>query len=437
MKRAFQEGEEDPSKRVRTEGQPNRTIYFGSLHPATTIAEICDFVSGGNLESVRVLNQKNCAFVTFVEMDAAVAFHEECSKNPPVVHGRKLHVGWGSSKPIAPDVQEAVQNGASRNVFFGGLPAERMHEAWLRSVLAPFGAIDCVDVLLQKKIVFVHFATIQSAIKVVQTLAMEPQWQSVRVNFGKDRCTSTGKKRTHSGLGSLDLSWGQSLGPLGGPLAAPLGSISLPRAPEANDFGNRTVYLGGSVDDITPKDVCDQVWGGALESVKVLPDKKCAFVTFLDSRAAAFFAARAQSNRGEFSVKGKIFKVGWGKARPMHPEIQQGVQQGATRNVFLGNIDDNLTAQQIADDLSTFGPIEKINIVGDKKIAFVNFTSILHAIHCVKELRNESSRLHQSGYGKFRVNYGKDRCARTDPPVIRNRQDQAPFGQHENDISYS
>merc|ERR1712130_368765 len=180
--------------------------------------------------------------------------------------------------------------------------------------------------------------------------------------------------------------------------------------PQAN-FGNRTIYLGGFTEELTLRDLCDTVRGGLLDNVKSLPEKKCAFVTFIDPRSANMFFQRAQLSNGEFVVKGKRLKVGWGKSRKLSPDICEAIHRGATRNVFLGNIDETTTEERLSEDLAQFGTIEKINVLPAKKIAFVNFTSISDAISCVNALRSEDHHLHTAGYGNFRAHYGKDRCA--------------------------
>lgn len=191
-------------------------------------------------------------------------------------------------------------------------------------------------------------------------------------------------------------------------------------------MGNRTIYLGGVNEDITIRDICDHVRGGLIDHVKVLAEKKCAFVCFVEARSAMYFYQRT-SRSGELVVKGKPLKVGWGKSRNLHSDIAAAIsQQGATRNVFLGNIDDTVTESKLMADLSKHGHIEKINVLPSKNIAFINFSSIQAAINVVKELKSEGSELCNMGYSKFRANYGKDRCA-SDAAVPRTYNQ--PYGQ--------
>lgn len=43
-------------------------------------------------------------------------------------------------------------------------------------------------------------------------------------------------------------------------------------------------------------------------------------------------------------------------------------QSGATRNVYLGNLDETVTEQSLRDDLSRFGPIDQVKIVRGKSL---------------------------------------------------------------------
>lgn len=100
-------------------------------------------------------------------------------------------------------------------------------------------------------------------------------------------------------------------------------------------------------------------------------------------------------------MKSKRMKIGWGKPSQLPVSISIAVAKGASRNVYIGSLDDYVTKESLDDDFNEFGEIELINIVGEKKIGFVSFTDITCAIKAVE--------FHRSA-GRLRVNYGKDRC---------------------------
>jgi RNA recognition motif-containing protein len=84
------------------------------------------------------------------------------------------------------------------------------------------------------------------------------------------------------------------------------------------------------------------------------------------------------------------------------------VQNGGSRNVYLGNIDETITEDKLRQDFGEYGDIELVNTLKEKNCAFVNFTSIASAVRAIDGIRSKDE------YKKFRINYGKDRCG--NPP---------------------
>jgi RNA recognition motif-containing protein len=103
------------------------------------------------------------------------------------LHDQELRVGWGKATPIPQSIAVAVhQQGATRNVYLGNLDEDTTEQS-LRDELSRFGPIDQVKIVRDKAIAFVHFLSIATALKVVQALSQEEEWQGKRINFGKDR----------------------------------------------------------------------------------------------------------------------------------------------------------------------------------------------------------------------------------------------------------
>ncbi|GME79879.1 unnamed protein product [Ambrosiozyma monospora] len=167
---------------------------------------------------------------------------------------------------------------------------------------------------------------------------------------------------------------------------------------------SRTVYLGNVPSDITYNELLNHVRSGTVESLKLLPSKNCAFISFLDENSAMLFHSDAILKR--LTINNHDIKIGWGKPTPVHPVVASCVARyNATRNVYLGNLDENVTEEELYRDLEEYGPIDTIKILHEKKIAFVHFTSILAAIRCVQSLPLVEQ------YKDRKVFYGKDRCA--------------------------
>ena len=53
----------------------SRTVYLGNIPPDTPAEEILGHVRSGQIESVRLLPDKNCAFISFLDGSSATHFH--------------------------------------------------------------------------------------------------------------------------------------------------------------------------------------------------------------------------------------------------------------------------------------------------------------------------------------------------------------------------
>lgn len=150
-------------------GVPNataRTVYIGNLPATASVDELLNLVHFGPLESIRVLPEKSCVFLSFLEGQTAASFHADATIKKLSLHGQELKIGWGKPSPVPAQVQLAIQqSNASRNVYLGGLD-EGMTEEMLRDELSRFGLIDQVKIVRDKNIGFVHFLSISVATKV-------------------------------------------------------------------------------------------------------------------------------------------------------------------------------------------------------------------------------------------------------------------------------
>ncbi|KAF9222423.1 hypothetical protein BS17DRAFT_818733 [Gyrodon lividus] len=417
-------------------GTPNgtaRTVYIGNLPATASVDELLNLVHFGPLESIRVLPEKSCVFLSFLDGQTAASFHADATIKKLSLHGQELKIGWGKPSPVPAQVQLAIQqSNASRNVYLGGLD-EGMTEEMLRDELSRFGLIDQVKIVRDKNIGFVHFLSISVATKVVNTLPTEPAWAGRRVGYGKDRCAYIPKSQQAAAQAaqaaaaqslvaqSATLSPNSAV-PFGGsnPFVGPFSPYS-PFSPDGMSMGagvgmqgmNRTVYLGNIHPETTTEDLCNAVRGGVLQSVRYMQDKHIAvgvlFVTFVDP-AAAFTFFQVSSYQG-LTLNNRRLKIGWGKnSGPLPPSLALAVHSGATRNVYLGNIEDfeSFSEEKLKRDFGEYGDIELVNFLKEKNCAFVNFTNVSNAIKAIDGIKNKPD------YANLRVAHGKDRCA--NPP---------------------
>ncbi|KAJ3121085.1 hypothetical protein HK098_003982 [Nowakowskiella sp. JEL0407] len=407
---------------VQVENANMRTVYIGQLPPAATAEDICNLIKTGMLEHIKLLEEKNCAFVSFIDPVAANAFVAESMTRSMSIHSVAIRVGFGNKfVPVPSDVLAAVSVGASRNVFVGNVD-EGIDENYLREEFGKFGPIESIKILRDKGYAFIHMCSIATAVKAVSSLPSESAWEGKKLGYGKDRCAvqKPGQTPQSNGMqGGMQMGMGPAMQPgmnmMGGMgYQYPMGGGFM----DANQ--NRTIYLGNLAAEVTLKDICDSVRGGILEKVKLSADKRYAFVTFIDPNAATALYNRGNSPTEGVVIKGKRARVNFGKASFLPVHIQAAIMtNGATRNVYIGNINtDIFTAQKLNNDFQMYGEIELVNVVPEKNAGFVNFTDIASAIKAVEDKREDEE------YKIYKVNFGKDRCG--GPPRQRPNNGNQP-----------
>jgi len=406
--------------------QTGRTVYVGNLPADASVDELLNLVRFGPLESVRVLPEKSCVFISFLDGSTAAAFHADATVKKLSLHGQELKIGWGKASPVPSQVMLSItQSNASRNVYLGALD-DGMTEEQLRDDLSRFGLIDQVKIVRDKNIGFVHFLSISTATKVVATLPTEPAWAGKRVNYGKDRCAYVPKSQqaaaaaaqvaaaqslvAQSAAASLQSFPHSPFSPYPEMPTTPAGAAMLASMAAAGGTGlNRTVYLGNIHPDTSTEDLCNAIRGGVLQSIRFMPDKHIAFVTFVDP-TAAFTFYQVATYQG-LTLNNRRLKIGWGKnSGPLTPALALAVHSGATRNVYIGNVEDfdTFSEEKLRRDFGEYGDIELINFLKEKNCAFVNFTNISNAIKAIDGVKNKPD------YAGLRIAHGKDRCA--NPP---------------------
>jgi len=405
----------------------SRTVYLGNIPPETSPEEILSHVRSGQIESVRLIPDKNCAFISFIDGSSATHFHSDAILKKLSIRGQDIKVGWGKPSQVPTSVALAVQqSGASRNVYLGNLP-EDITEAELREDLGKFGPIDTVKLVREKAIGFVHFLSIGNAIKAVAQLPQEPKWQSPRrVYYGKDRCAYVSKTQQQNAAQYLGIAPGYAHVLNGADrdlISNALAQQSVAAAAVAttaggvNNLGNRTVYLGNIHPETTIEEICNVVRGGLLHHIRYIPDKHICFVTFIDPTSAASFYAL--SNLQGLMIHNRRLKIGWGKhSGALPPAIALAVSGGASRNVYIGNLDESWSEERLRQDFSEYGEIELVNALREKSCAFVNFTNIANAIKAIEAIRGREE------YRRFKINFGKDRCGNPPRQTNSNHQQQ-------------
>lgn len=415
---------------------PSRTVYLGNIPSTISYKELLDYVRTGVVEEVKILSEKMCAFVSFVDENDALLFHSDAILKRLNIEGRDIKIGWGKPQPIDPIVRAGITNdGATRNVYIGKLNTNKaLCEKWgadpkevlatkekLYEDLSQFGEIESIKIVEDRGIAFVHFTSIFAAIKVVANIAsIDPYYSNKKVFYGKDRCAFITKTQQHNVAQFLGIQPGmESLMENNRELisqtllqqSAAAAAIAT-SAGGANNLGNRTVYLGNLPKNVKLEEICNAVRGGLLQNIKLLNDRHVCFVTFIDPTAAAQFYA--MSSLHGLTIHNKRCKIGWGKhSGPLPNPIALAVSRGASRNIYLGNINFEEDSKSetpifIEENLrpmfEEYGIVEQINFLYEKNCCFINFANISNAILAIDKIKSNPH------FKDLKINFGKDRC---------------------------
>ncbi|CAH6720116.1 RNA-binding protein Mrn1p [[Candida] jaroonii] len=423
---------------------PSRTVYLGNIPNDIEPHELLDYVRSGILENVKILPSKNCAFISFIDHQSALLFHSDCILKKLNIKGHDIKIGWGKDSPILPAVLESIQrDGATRNVYLGNLnnpiTGNLITENELRDDLSCYGIIDSIKIIPDKGIAFIHFLSILSAIRCVGNLPLKEKYLGKKCFYGKDRCAFITKTQQHNAAQYLGLAPGMEhivtaadrefISSALVQQSAAAAQIAT-HAGGANNLGNRTVYLGNLHQDSSVEEICNVVRGGLLQSIRYLKERHVCFITFIDPIAAAQFFAMCQLHG--LTIHNRRIKVGWGKhSGPLSNALSLAVSNGASRNIYVGNINDfnYYNQDKLRQDFSTFGDIEQINYLQEKNCAFINFINISNAIKAIDGIKSFND------YKDLKINFGKDRCGNLPRQFQQQQQQnhQHPHNHHQND----
>ena len=120
---------------------------------------------------------------------------------------------------------------------------------------------------------------------------------------------------------------------------------------------------------------------GVIESVRVLPEKECAFVNYCRVEDAILGRERMQGGR----IGNCVVRIGFGKPESSHDT--QGMSP--TKSLWIGNLSDSTKPYDLEICFGKFGPVESARILTHKNCGFVNFLSLDHAIIARNELNGK------------------------------------------------
>ncbi|KAJ7189076.1 hypothetical protein C8R46DRAFT_1184292 [Mycena filopes] len=370
----------------------NRTICLSDISAKTSTKDLCDVIHGGVLQSLRYMPDLRTAIITFVDPAAAFTFYQLAMGQGLVIHHHSLMIAWGENPgPLAPTLALAVKAGATRSVYIEHVEDfEVFSEERLKADFGQFGDIERVELVKEEGAVFVDLTNISDAIKAVDSIKDRPEYANLRVTHGKDRCASLPDAQR-----STD---------------AERRAYAVPDLRQ-NPGCNRTVCLSNLHPETTAVAVSNAIHGGALQSVRYMPDMHSAIITFIDAAAASAFFESSR-DRG-ILLNGRHLDIAWGEnPGPLPSTLALAVAAGATRRVRIANlpVDDNLkvfNGNPLRADFGEFGDMDFVKRFWNARTTiFVTFTDIANAIKAIDSIKNRPE------YANLNILYATDMSTR-------------------------
>jgi hypothetical protein len=166
---------------------------------------------------------------------------------------------------------------------------------------------------------------------------------------------------------------------MGGPMGSQLGS-------QLGEPPSRALIVHHLPPDVTYEELFDAVGAyGNLESIKLLGERRQAFINFVEPQSAFLLM---MSCNGQIVLGGKQLTLMYAKMRPLPRDLVAAIRQGATRNLYVANVPENLTGEVAGALFAPFGDLESVRLVSRKRAAFVNYANVTaalkakEAMHC-------------------------------------------------------
>ncbi|KAF8520221.1 hypothetical protein BU17DRAFT_46904 [Hysterangium stoloniferum] len=211
-----------PAGQIQT---PSRSLWIGNLDSTMTgEALIHVFASYGAIESLRLLPEKECGFVNFVEQADAIRAKEDVLNrlggNIGMQNGQTVRIGFGKadSAPVAPakgimspggivspstsggarpspggpnspgGMDAQLQSTPTRALWIGSIPSTTT-PATILSVFSPYGPIESARVLTHKNCGFINFERLDDAVRARKALngrdVLGSDVGAIRIGFAK------------------------------------------------------------------------------------------------------------------------------------------------------------------------------------------------------------------------------------------------------------
>ncbi|KAI5181451.1 hypothetical protein NEOKW01_1632 [Nematocida sp. AWRm80] len=243
--------------------------------------------------------------------------------------------------------------GGTRNIMLMNLE-DYMNGEFIREEAEKYGKIEELKYFKDRCLAYILFYSFESAIKFISAVYEDSLFSNIKIACGRDKCNP---EKQNTGVVPDELV----------------------------HQNNRTIYLGNISVDTTPRDILKEIKGGQVFMIKIIRDKKCAFVTYFDYvSAAAFLKYIVQT---PIYIHGAQPKIGVGKAQQLPGIAPIVAYSGATR-VFSIQFHASLTEAALWNTLSRYGDLERLEKTSNTFQAY--YLSVIDAFIAYNSLKQTS-----------------------------------------------
>ena len=168
------------------------------------------------------------------------------------------------------------------------------------------------------------------------------------------------------------------------------------------DVPTRSLFIGNLDPTVSEEDL-QQTFSqfGKIESLRLLPNKECAFVNFTNVDEAV----QAKAAMVGRPIGHLIPRIGFGKVscNSSSNAVQAASDTpSVSRSVWVGQMSSTVTKEALLTAFIKFGPIETVRITGNRSCAFVDFCSLESAIKAKNSMNGVklAGSIIKTGYAK-------------------------------------
>ena len=189
-----EEGEVEGSSRKKpTDERHRRTVFLGGIPGDVTLEDLCDVIRGGALESVRILKDKNTAFISFLEATSAQSFHDHCNTRGFFIKGEPVkRIGWADIRIMSSSLSLALKSGATRVLYLGNLSTQAFSKERLQEVGSSFGVVESARLIRERNADhssgYISFGEMKDAIYAFEKLSRSAEFKECKLGYARDRC---------------------------------------------------------------------------------------------------------------------------------------------------------------------------------------------------------------------------------------------------------